>query len=83
MTDDEGARHLLQETINRQLYRLSLFQTEAIMQLSHALRSDPNVSEQTRAEAEQVWANIEDMIGMLKSVSKLNGLNGTEESADE
>lgn len=83
MTDDDDARRFQQETIVHQLYKLSLSQTEAIMQLSHALRMDQNVSENTRDVADKTWEGVKDMIGLLRIISKIYGPTDPQENADE
>jgi hypothetical protein len=44
------------------LLTISLHQTRALMELTNAIRIDPNVSENTRAEAEKASMSVDKMI---------------------
>lgn len=77
------ANRIQQELIVQQLYKLALSQTEAIMQLCHALRSDPNVNDQTRKTAEQTWDVVTGMIDQARIIAKIYASIDSPEPSDE
>jgi hypothetical protein len=67
--DDEGkgkgGSDALGDIVSRNfgtLLTVSLHQTRALMELTNAIKSDPNVSDNTRAEAEKAALSVEKMI---------------------
>lgn len=59
-----------QDAITLALFNLGALQAQGLMKLSNALRIDPNVTDETRADAEAVFGTIQDMLNHLNTITQ-------------
>lgn len=85
MSNDEDGLISREDIFRSSVFKLGSEQVSAFLQLAHALRFDDNVSENTRAAANNVFNSIEGMLTQLNRMSEASWSAGQDssESKDE